>query len=212
MFCHNCGCSLPASVKFCMSCGAAQSHSKSQETVNTAELSESTASPPTITASKQEPQMPVYWPPPHAPQSAPYSYAQPASNSRSILLTVVGVIIGIAVLYFAVTVVVPSLTGEVGLAGTWTRTQTSGNIPASTPTQIVFTGEGSSGSGHFTDAFWGTRVNFTWSIGDTFFMSRIPGGEGIIGFTGYTLMEVNAARNRITFRYPNGSSAVFTRR
>ena len=120
MFCHKCGCSLPASVKFCNKCGAAQSRNQSTETTNTAVPSEQTASPsPAMAMSAREPQMSAHSQPlPYAPQNVPDSYAQPVSNSGSILRTVVGIILGIAVLYFAVTVVVPSLTGEVGLTET----------------------------------------------------------------------------------------------
>jgi len=98
------------------------------------------------------------------------------------------------------------------MVGTWTRTSSTGELPASTPTVIIFEGEGGAGTGHFIDNFWNTRQDFNWSLSDeTFYMSKIPGGEGIVGMTGNTIATADAYNDELVFIYPNGSSATFIR-
>ena len=190
MFCSKCGTSSNG-AKFCKKCGA--EISAVNTTVNTANIN-TTAQGNTIAPQRSD----------TAAGNNTAAVRKPSSKNTWIFGAIGGVVLLLVVLIF--------LGGQQGLAGTWTLESTTGSVPTSTPGQIVFVGDGLSGTGHFIDGFWDTRVDFSWNLHDGIFLSRIPGGEGLVGMTGYTWIELNAAGNRLTFTYPNGSSATFRRR
>jgi hypothetical protein len=183
MFCNKCGNALNSEAQFCNKCGEAKTNPPAPVPVE-----------PQIIYVQQE--------------------REPAS---SLVWKIVSGVISIIVIIIAILYFFNSndsgFTAERGMAGTWVRQSTTGNIPASTPDRITFRGSGASGSGEFANPFLGSTVSFTWNISNNvFYMSRIPGGEGTVGLAGTTHITINAARTRLTFTYPNGSTAVFTKR
>ena len=192
MFCIKCGNKIDQNSKFCNKCGNKTSEPVQQHI----EVYDPPKQPEIINQNSQQTQL------------REVVYVKDEKKESGWL----GGLIGFAVVGVIIFLISGFFNNQ-GMEGTWDRTSTNGNIPASTTTQIIFRGDGDRGTGEFVDAFWGNRVSFNWSINDnTFFMSRIPGQEGIVGALGTTWITVNARRTVLTIQYPNGSSATFSRR
>ena len=99
--------------------------------------------------------------------------------------------------------------GDNSMAGTWVFSAATGDHP-NVPSQIIFRGEGNSGTGEFITPLLGTHVVFAWNRSDgIFYMSRFPADTGIIAGFGTTTWYVR--RGELMFTYPNGSTVTYTR-
>ncbi|MCL1998088.1 MAG: hypothetical protein FWG65_04890 [Turicibacter sp.] len=179
MTCRNCQNSLTEKASFCNKCGAS---------VIIIEPTPIAQPPPIL--------RPVY------PQ-----YQQP-QQPNNVLKIVVGVLVVIGIIFFLSNWDIFSQLTNPTMAGTWSRSSSSGNLPLVMPQNIVFTAgsDNTSGAGHFIGGITGIRHNFNWTLqGGTFTMTRFPGDLEVFS----VVMAVQGSR--LTFTYPNGSSVTFTR-
>ena len=203
MYCNRCGIKSNEMNTFCGGCGSplqSEGTSKLNGVMNPGQ-------------EKQSPEMAYYR---HEEQSseaqAAFSGPQGVEQKNKSINTVVSIIAAILLVGAIVFVINLFSNDPNDLTGTWTLHEISGSIPASTPNHIIFTGESGRGNGHFIDAFWGERIDFEWRLNNTeFYMSRIPGGEGLVGLFSGTLARINSEGDTLTIEYGNGSIAVFRR-
>ena len=204
MYCNRCGMKSDEMYTFCVNCGSPLQ-------------SESTSNFNGLVEPRQESQPPekIYYRQDGQISEAQATLLEPQgighkSNSSNIVVIIIAAILLVGAIVFVINLF---SNDPYDLTGTWTLHETYGSIPDSTPNHIIFTGESGRGNGYFIDAFWGVRVDFEWQFNSTeFFMSRVPGTEGIVGFWHGAAYGINPEGDTLIIEYGNGSIAIFRRR